>query len=82
VIRGFFRSAGGSAEGDAAPAFAGPGPVAQPRRVGPPPPAFAPNVAQPSCAGDAFAVDPARLDLASGGGRPFVPRQPSKGALN
>jgi len=55
------------------PAFAGRPPVAQPRLPGPTMPAFAarPPVAQPHGAGDAFSVDPGRLGLANGGGRPL-----------
>ena len=55
-----------------------PAPVAQPKAMprppGPPPPAFAGNhhtVAQAHKAGEAFQVDPARLGLASAGGRPL-----------
>src|SRR5271168_3340725 len=48
-------------------------PSAMPRRPGPPAPAFAGRapIAQPYGARDAFAVDPGRLGLASGGGRPL-----------
>ena len=56
--------------GPPVPAFAGRTPVMQP---GPPAPAFAgrPPVVQPHGAGDAFPVDPGRLGLANGGGRPL-----------
>src|SRR5271170_5130760 len=49
-------------------------PVVPPKAMpGPPAPAFVrrPPIAQPHGAGDTFAVDPGRLGLASGGGRPL-----------
>jgi hypothetical protein len=48
-------------------------PTAPPRLSGPPVPAFAPRLpaAQPCGPGDAFSVDPGRLGLANGGGRPL-----------
>jgi len=63
--------------GPPVPAFAGRPPVAQtksvPRMQGPPAPAFAGRrpVVQRHGAGDAFAVDPGQLGLASSGGRPL-----------
>ena len=83
VIQGFFAGGGprplGVAQpkaqhhalpGPPVPAFAGRAPVMQP---GPPAPAFAgrPPVVQRHGAGDAFPVDPGRLGLANGGGRPL-----------
>ena len=55
------------------PAFAGRAPVMQPRLPGPPAPAFAgrPPVVQRHGAGGSFPVDPGRLGLANGGGRPL-----------
>ena len=84
VIQGFFAGGGPRPLGPVAqpkaqhhapprppvPAFAGRTPVMQP---GPPAPAFAgcPPVVQPHGAGGSFPVDPARLGLANGGGRPL-----------
>jgi GNAT superfamily N-acetyltransferase len=87
VIQGFFAGGGPRPLGSVAqpktqhhapsgppvPAFAGRALVMQPRQPGPPAPAFAGRspVVQPRGAGDAFPVDPARLGLANGGGRPL-----------